>query len=267
MAGQHPAIQLNIDATRMSQAFSGGGYVQNIVTSEVEEYVNRYRGATTVPVDLTLRSRFNPELDKSWFGSINNIITAITMLSIVLTGAALIREREHGTVEHLLVMPVTPLEIMLSKVWSMGLVVLVASAFSLFVVVKGLLAIPIEGSLSLFLLGNGVAALCDDLDGYFPGNSGGFHAAIRHVADLVPAAAAGAVRRHDAARKHAGYHPVPHAARTQHSFRNSGAIGAFQGGGAGCGLAAIAGAACDRLCTLHFCASPLPAVPALTGGH
>ncbi|SDJ98549.1 ABC-2 type transport system permease protein [Agrobacterium fabrum] len=133
MAGQQPAIQLNIDATRMSQAFSGGGYVQNIVTSEVQEYVNRYRGATTVPVDLTLRSRFNPELDKSWFGSINNIITAITMLSIVLTGAALIREREHGTVEHLLVMPVTPLEIMLSKVWSMGLVVLVASAFSLFV--------------------------------------------------------------------------------------------------------------------------------------
>ena len=49
------------------------------------------------------------------------------MLSIILTGAALIREREHGTIEHLLVMPVTPLEIMLSKVWSMGLVVLFAT--------------------------------------------------------------------------------------------------------------------------------------------
>lgn len=152
------------------------------------------------------------------------------MLSIVLTGAALIREREHGTVEHLLVMPVTPLEIMLSKVWSMGLVVLVASAFSLFVVVKGLLAIPIEGSLSLFLLGTALQLFAMTSMGIF-GNSGGFHAAIRHVADLVPAAAAGAVRRHDAARKHAGYHPVPHAARTQHSFRNSGAIGAFQGRG------------------------------------
>jgi ABC-2 type transport system permease protein len=44
------------------------------------------------------------------------------MLSIILTGAALIREREHGTIEHLLVMPVTPTEIMLAKVWSMGLV-------------------------------------------------------------------------------------------------------------------------------------------------
>ena len=52
------------------------------------------------------------------------VINNVTMLSIILTGAALIREREHGTIEHLLVMPVTPFEIMTSKVWAMGLVVL-----------------------------------------------------------------------------------------------------------------------------------------------
>jgi len=75
------------------------------------------------------------------------------MLSIVLTGAALIREREHGTIEHLLVMPVTPFEIMISKIWSMGLVVLAASALSLLLVIHGLLAVPIEGSLLLFLAG------------------------------------------------------------------------------------------------------------------
>ena len=75
------------------------------------------------------------------------------MLSIVLTGAALIREREHGTIEHLLVMPVTPFEIMASKIWSMGLVVLIASAFSLVVVIQGWLAVPVQGSLTLFLFG------------------------------------------------------------------------------------------------------------------
>ncbi len=153
LAGQQPVIQLNVDATRMSQAFSGNGYIQTIVSNEVSEFLERYRGASDVPVDLTLRARFNPSLDKSWFGSITNIITSITMLSIVLTGAALIREREHGTIEHLLVMPVTPTEIMISKIWSMGLVVLLASSFALFVVVKGLLSIPIEGSLAVFLLG------------------------------------------------------------------------------------------------------------------
>lgn len=153
LAGRSPAIQLNIDATRVSQAFTGGGYVQSIVTSEITEFLARHRAVQTLPVDLVLRARFNPELDKTWFGAINNVITAITMLSIILTGAALIREREHGTVEHLLVMPVTPLEIMVSKVWSMGLVVLVASAVSIVLVVQGLLAVRIDGSVMLFMLG------------------------------------------------------------------------------------------------------------------
>ena len=153
LAGRSPEIQLNVDATRVSQAFTGGGYIQSIVSGEVSEFLQRYRGASTVPVDLTLRARFNPELNKSWFGSVNQVITSVTMLAIILTGAALIREREHGTIEHLLVMPVTPTEIMLSKIWSMGLIVLVASGFSLVVIVQGLLAVPIQGSLALFMAG------------------------------------------------------------------------------------------------------------------
>ena len=153
LARRSPEIQLNVDATRVSQAFTGSGYIQSIVTSEVSEFLKRYRGGVDFPVDLVLRSRFNQELNKSWFGAIHNVITSITMLSIVLTGAALIREREHGTIEHLLVMPVTPFEIMVSKIWSMGLVVLIASAFSLVLVVQGLLAVQIQGSLPLFLAG------------------------------------------------------------------------------------------------------------------
>jgi ABC-2 type transport system permease protein len=153
LAGRSPTIQLNVDATRMSQAFTGGGYVQSIVSGEVSAFLNRHRSEAAPPVDLILRSRFNPELNKGWFGAISDVITSITMLSIVLTGAALIREREHGTIEHLLVMPVSAFEIMMSKVWSMGLVVLVASGISLVFVVQGLLAVPTNGSLALFLTG------------------------------------------------------------------------------------------------------------------
>ncbi len=153
LAGKAPTIQLNVDATRMTQAFSGSGYIQSIVTSEVSEFSQRYRGNTAAPVDLVLRARFNPELSKSWFGAVMNVINSVTMLSIVLTGAALIREREHGTIEHLLVMPITPAEIMVSKIWSMALVVLVAAALSLVLVVQGLLSVPIEGSVVLFLCG------------------------------------------------------------------------------------------------------------------
>ena len=153
LAGRTPALQLNVDATRMGQAFTGSGYVQAIVTGEVSEFVQRHRAETLLPVELQLRARFNPELNQTWFGAVMELVNRITMLSIILTGAALIREREHGTVEHLLVMPVTPFEIMSAKVWAMALVVLVSSAFALSVVVQGALAVPVEGSRALFFLG------------------------------------------------------------------------------------------------------------------
>ena len=150
LAGASPAIQLNVDATRMSQAFTGSGYVQQIVAGEVNEFVQRYRGSTHLPAELNVRTRFNPNLEHAWFGALMEIINNVTMLSIILTGAALIREREHGTIEHLLVMPVTPGEIMLAKVWSMGLVVLVAAMAALVLVVQGALHIPVQGSVALF---------------------------------------------------------------------------------------------------------------------
>ncbi|MFC3318670.1 ABC transporter permease [Rhizobium rosettiformans] len=163
LADKAPQIQLNVDATQMTQAFSGGRYIQEIVTQEVNAFLDRGNGDEAATVGLSLRARFNPELDKGWFGSINEVISAVTMLSIILTGAALIREREHGTIEHLLVMPVTPADIMLSKIWSMGLVVLLATMFSLFVVVEAALDVPLRGSLLLFLVGAAlqlVAATC-----------------------------------------------------------------------------------------------------------
>ncbi len=153
LAGRVPQVQLNIDATRMTQAFAGNGAVQQIVQLEVAEFVQRDRAVATQAVELAVRTRFNPALTPAWFGSLMELVNIVTMLSIILTGAALIREREHGTVEHLLVMPVTPGEIMLAKVWAMALVVLVATWVSLTVVIRGAIGVPIEGSVPLFLLG------------------------------------------------------------------------------------------------------------------
>ncbi|UBX48549.1 ABC transporter permease [Providencia alcalifaciens] len=169
LAGRHPQLQVNIDATRMSQAFLGNSYIQNITLGEVNEFLAKYRSQGRLPVDLEVRMRFNPNLTQSWFGSVMAIINNITMLSIVLTGAALIREREHGTVEHLMVMPLTPFEIMMSKIWSMGLVVLIASAVSLLLVVKTLLQVPIEGSILLFMCGVALSLFATTSIGIFMG--------------------------------------------------------------------------------------------------
>jgi ABC-2 type transport system permease protein len=81
------------------------------------------------------------------------IINNVTMLAIVLAGAAVVREREHGTMDHLLVMPLSPFEIAMSKIWANGLVITVAVGLSLYVVVRGLLGVPIAGSVPLFLCG------------------------------------------------------------------------------------------------------------------
>ena len=150
IANARPEVQLNVDATRVSQAFTGAGYIQAIVNQEVTGWAGQ---EAVVPVDLALRARFNPSLDPGWFGALTAVISAVTMLSIILSGAALIREREHGTVEHLLVMPVSPVEIMTSKVLSMGGVVLVATGLSLTFMVQGVLEVPVAGSVTLFLVG------------------------------------------------------------------------------------------------------------------
>lgn len=151
--GRRPAIQVNIDATVMTQSFIGAGYIQNIVNGEVNEFVRGFRDASAPVIRLVTRIKFNPNLTSSWFGSVMEIINNITMLSILLTGAALVREREHGTLEHLMVMPLSATEILLGKVWSMSLVVVATVGFSLYFVVRGLLDVPLAGSVPLFLCG------------------------------------------------------------------------------------------------------------------
>ncbi len=152
VSGRQPTIQVNIDATRVSQAFIGAGYVQRIVHGEIGEFLRASGHGEPPPLQLVTRIRFNPNLSGAWFGGLMEVINHVTMFSIILTGAALIREREHGTLEHLLVMPLSPFEVMAAKVWANGLVIWVAAGLSLVGVVRGVLGVPIAGSIPLFLL-------------------------------------------------------------------------------------------------------------------
>lgn len=169
LAGQRPALQVNIDATRMTQAFIGASYIQNIITGEISEFMRHQRSEPALPIKLVTHVKFNPNLSGLWFGGMMEIIEQITMLSIILTGAALIREREHGTIEHLLVMPLNPFEIMTAKVWANGLVILLAAALSVRLVIQGLLQVPIAGSVPLFLLGTALYLFSTTSMGIFLG--------------------------------------------------------------------------------------------------
>jgi ABC-2 type transport system permease protein len=153
LAGRQASAQIDVDATASAQAFSGMTYIQNVIQNYVIDFVTRREGLPGAPVKVITRAKFNPNFKSSWFTSVMQIISNLTMITVILTGAALIREREQGTVEHLLVMPVVPAEIMLSKILANGLVVLIATALSLAFVVQWWLQVPIAGSTVLFLGG------------------------------------------------------------------------------------------------------------------
>lgn len=149
-----PTVQVITDATAMSQAGRGPGYISRIITNTVEPFWSgRGRAEDASLVRLDTRARFNPNMLQGWFVAVNQLINNISVLAIFLTGAAVLREREHGNLEHLLVMPLHPYELMFAKIWANGLVVVLAAMISLFLVVRFAIGVPIAGSIPLFAAG------------------------------------------------------------------------------------------------------------------
>ena len=153
LGGRHPGIQVDVDATAMVQAGLGSGDAEQIITTEIADFLSNTEGVPLSTVNLVVHIAFNPNVTTAWFTSVMGIINNVTMLAIIMSGAAIIREREHGTMDHLLAMPLTPFEIAMSKVWANGLVITVAVGLSLYIVVRTILGIPIAGSIPLFMAG------------------------------------------------------------------------------------------------------------------
>lgn len=154
LAGRKVSLQLNVDATAMAPAGNGAMYIQTVIMQEINNFMASSEMPLPSPVNVVIRAKFNPQFYSSWFNGVMQVVNNITMLTVILTGAALIREREHGTVEHLLVMPVVPPEIMWSKIIANGLVIVIATGLSLVFVVEQWLGVPIAGSKVLFLSGS-----------------------------------------------------------------------------------------------------------------
>ena len=152
-AKESPTIQLLVDATAMMQAGLGASYIKNIVSQEIDRFFLGYAPDKPLPVTVQIRPAFNEGLVGAWFSGTMGMLNNITMLSVLLAGAALLREREHGTLEHLLVMPVGPLEIMLSKVLANAMVIVTITAVCIYVMLKGVIGLDVAGSVALMLFG------------------------------------------------------------------------------------------------------------------
>ncbi len=151
LRGRNPALQLNVDATAMTQAGVGAAYLEEILLTETLDHLRIRNLQDMLPLVVVDRALFNPNLESLWYQSIEALTEQITLFALLLVGAAVIREREQGTIEHLLVMPLRASEIAASKVLANGLIVLCAVLVAMAFTIRLVLQVPIEGSVPLFL--------------------------------------------------------------------------------------------------------------------
>jgi len=149
------SVQLQVDTTNAPQGLSAASYAARIVGGFSYDLVSFRLGSSGSLMDMPSiesahRVWYNQNQDETWFQSISHILRMITLFAFLLPAAALVREKEHGTVEQLLVSPVTPLQIMLSKVLAMTLVILAATALAMVTVLKPVFGVPVKGSIALF---------------------------------------------------------------------------------------------------------------------
>lgn len=156
LAGRSPNVQLLIDATTMTQAGVGASYLTQIFQRQISSFLQQQGAAAMMPVQPVINIEFNPNSLSEWYMPVMEVGNMITLLSLVLVGAAVIRERERGTIEHLLVMPVNAFEIMMAKVLANGVVILAASQLSMWFMVHKIIGVPINGSLAMYAFGVGV---------------------------------------------------------------------------------------------------------------
>lgn len=154
-AGEDTTLLLSVDATAVAFAGTGTTFMSQLLSQTISDYLQP-GVENRATVNVVFRNRFNPNLTAKWFTAVMQLMNNVTILMLVLSGSSMIREREHGTIEHVLVMPVRPHEIVISKIAATGLVILAASVASLIFVVQWAMGVPVAGSLWLYTFGAGL---------------------------------------------------------------------------------------------------------------
>jgi len=153
--GGGPArVQVLTDGALAMQATVSVAYIAAISSrysaSVLESRAGGHGASIALPLDERVRVRFNPNMSSEWFASLLELLNMCTMVSLLLTSASLVREKEHGTVERLLVSPARPFEIFVAKITPTIFLVAALSLVSFAVVLVPAFRLPIRGSLALF---------------------------------------------------------------------------------------------------------------------
>lgn len=171
--GEHTDVQVLIDSSNTVLGSLAASYSSQIIGQYGFDAALKRMGVTeknleNVPMLVDQhRVWYNPNQNDQWFIPISELLVVITILAIMLPAAAAVREKEHGTIEQLMVSPLSPIQILLPKIISMTMVILLGTAVSLFLVILPSFHIPIKGSLLLFFSVTGLYTIATSGLGLF----------------------------------------------------------------------------------------------------
>lgn len=139
----HPRIDVLLDSTAASQSFMAFSYLQNILLDFSQ---------LDIPVEIKTHKLFNQNATNSYFMSLSELLAVTTLLSVILTAAVFVKEKESGTWDIMLLMPVNPKLTILAKSFSQVIIIMFGVMLSVGIVLFGAFDIPLNGSLWAFFV-------------------------------------------------------------------------------------------------------------------
>ena len=137
-------LQVLIDSTAAAQAEVTLIYIQNILM--------KFENGLKLPANIDIIKLFNPNSNTKWFMSLSEMMSIVTMLGLVLIAVVFVREKENGTWDIMLLMPVRGSLIIFSKILSQVLILMAGITISVGLIIFGVFDTPINGNLLDFYL-------------------------------------------------------------------------------------------------------------------
>ncbi|OMH41173.1 ABC transporter permease [Desulfurobacterium indicum] len=138
-------IGMIINGAEIVASYLFSAYAAQITYNFIMEHFPFKSGVGLIEPDARLY--FNQNASSKNFMGISELLTVVTLFLLILPSAAIIREKERGNIEMLVVSPVHNYTFMLAKVVAMSVVILLCTMFSMIFMVKGVLGIPVKGNL------------------------------------------------------------------------------------------------------------------------
>jgi len=141
--GKKAQLNLLLDATAASQSLTTLIYIQNIIFDF--QSIN-------LPLELKTHKLFNENADNHSFMALTELLSIITLLVVILTAIVFVKEKEEGTWDIMLLMPINPKITILAKSFSQVMIVMAGTVLAVGFVLFGGFDVPMNGSFWAFML-------------------------------------------------------------------------------------------------------------------